>query len=224
MVLGILALALMAIGLLMWLPGGRAPDPDPKLPWRITAHADGSASVFGLTLGTSTLAEARRILGDTGEATLFLAPGGALTLEVFFQQVFLSGLRADFVLGLDLDPGQAQAMFERGERMATLGSGTRKISLAAQDLARLGDLPVRHVTYLPMADLAPSLLETRFGAPAERIPEAGTDVMHWLYPDQGLDIAVSPGAKEVFQYVSPRDFARLIAPLRDPPGRPPTAP
>lgn len=217
----ILGLSLLLIGALILLPGGRTVDPEPKVPWRISVHPDGTATVFTLTLDRSTLADARRVLGDVGEPTLFIRKDGRLELEVYFEQVFLSGLRADFVLGLGLSQEVAQAMYERGARQAKMGSGERKVTLAAEDQPGLAGLPIRHITYLPMADLDPKLLESRFGIPAERIPEPGGELVHWLYPPQGLDIGVNSRTKEVFQYVAPKDFATLIAPLRaaaPPPG------
>jgi len=40
-----------------------------------------------------------------------------------------------------------------------------------------------------------------------------TGITHWLYPDRGLDIAVNPDGREVFQYVMPARFNELLEPL-----------
>ena len=69
------------------------------------------------------------------------------------------------------------------------------------------------LTYLPKTDLEPKVVGKRFGEPAEKIAEPGGRVEHWLYPDKGLDIVMDKQAKEVLQYVAPKDFARLRAPL-----------
>jgi len=214
LVLTLLAMTLLALGLALLLPGGRAVDPDPKLPWRIVVGADGSARVFGLTLGHSTLAEAQRLLGDNGELTLFAARDGRLTLEAYFDQVALSGLRARMVLTLELPRGQLQALYDRGVRVSRLGSGETKVIPSERDRADVVRAPLHDITYLPLADIPEEVLVKRFGPPGERIPVGG-GIVHWLYPDQGLDIIVDPRHKEVFQYVSPRDFTRLVrGPLR----------
>ncbi len=207
--LTVAALALLAIGIAIVAPGGREADPEPKLPWNVTAHADGSATVFTLTLGTSTIQEARVLLDEQGEITMFATPDGNKTIEVFFERIVLSGLRADMVMTVDAGQDVLQGFYDRGIRSARIGSGETKITLAPADENAVAELPIRHITYLPIADLPADLLESRFGTPAQRIP-ADQGVVHWLYPQTGLDIAVDPERKEVFQYVAPRDFDELV--------------
>ncbi len=207
--LTIAALALIAIAIAILLPGARTADPDPKVPWKIKVNADGSSSVLGLTLGHTTLEEIQQQFEQTPELTLFLAKDGSMSIEAYFERIFISGLRADMVMNLRLPDSELQAMFERGARMSKLGSGEKKITLSKADEKAAGQAAIEYFTYLPMADLDPELLEARFGIPGERIP-AESDVIHWLYPDKGLDIAVDPNRKEVFQYVAPKDFQRLV--------------
>jgi hypothetical protein len=65
-----------------------------------------------------------------------------------------------------------------------------------------------------MSRLDEALLEKRFGAPAERITESETGIVHWIYPDKGMDLARDPKGKVVIQYVSPADLPGLTQPLR----------
>ncbi len=207
--LSILVLTILAIGIAIIMPGGRQIDTDPKLPWLIGVNQDGSSTVFGLTLGKSTVTDARNLLKKEGKATLFMAPDGKLTIEVFFQRVFLSGLKADMVMTADLTQQEMQPMYEHGIRVSKLGSGEQKVTLRPEDIDVVAAAPIRHLTYLPVADLDPELIESRFGTPAQLIAEK-SGASHWLYPEQGLDIAVDPERKEVFQYVAPKDFERLV--------------
>jgi hypothetical protein len=213
--LTIFALAVLAIGVALLLPGGRQADVSPKLPWMIDTFPDGSSSVFGLTLGRSTLGDARGIFEDEGKITLFATPADVYSVEAFFERIALSGLKADFVAAIDLSQNTLRGMYERGIRLSKLGSGERKVELNPDDVQQLStNAPIRHLTYLPVVDLTPDLLESRFGIPAQRLP-GKEKVVHWLYPDKGLDIAVDPERKEVFQYVAPKDFDKLIlAPLQ----------
>lgn len=219
--LTIFVLALLAIGLAILLPGGRQVDVDPKLPWMIEVDPDGRSRVFGLTLGQSTLADVRGIFGDEGEITMFATPDGVYSMEAFFRRIFLSGLNADFVAAIDLSQDTLRAMYERGLRLSKLGSGERKIELNPEDVQQHATgAPIRHLTYLPVVDLEQDILESRFGTPAKRLP-GQQGVVHWLYPDKGLDIAVDPERKEVFQYVAPKDFnALILAPLLEMAKRP----
>ena len=212
--LGILAASLVALALAILLPGGRTVDEHPKLPWLIEVDAAGRASVFGLTLGVSTLAQARDVFQAQGETNLFAHAEREFSVETFFQRLFLSGLRGDMVLALEVEPTTAAAMYERGLRISQLGSGAKKVKLAEEDLSVLADATVTHITYIPAADLDPALLAQRFGEPARRIREAD-GISHWLYPDKGLDIAVNADGKEVFQYINPADFGRVVEPLQN---------
>jgi hypothetical protein len=215
LLLWIIAGTLIALALALLLPGGRAPEGEPRLPWQIETLPDGSTRVFGLTLGQSSLANARQELEADGALTLFRSPTGEISLEAYFERLFISGLKANLVLNLELDPAEAQAMYERGQRVSQLGSGTQKVELAALDRERMAAAPVRLITYLPTADLEPELLARLFGEPTRRIAELDSGIEHWLYPDKGLDIAVNPEGKEVFQYIAPDRFGELAEPLSD---------
>lgn len=215
LLLWIFAGTLVALALALMLPGGRAPEHEPRLPWQIETLPDGGARVFGLTLGRSSLADARQVLGADGALTLFRSPDGEISLEAYFERLFISGLKADLVLNLELDPAEVQSLYDRGQRVSQLGSGTQKVELAALDRERMAAAPIRLITYLPTADLEPELLARLFGEPARRVAEVDSGIEHWLYPDKGLDIAVNSEGKEVFQYIAPERFGELTAPLID---------
>lgn len=215
LLLWIVAGTLIVLALALMLPGGRAPESEPRLPWEIEILPSGGTRVFGLTLGRSSLAEARQELEADGALTLFRSAAGEISVEAYFERLFISGLKANLVLNLELDPAEAEAIYERGQRVSQLGSGTQKVELAAPDQERMATAPIRLITYLPTADLDPELLARLFGEPARRIDEADSGIEHWLYPDKGLDIAINPEGKEVFQYIAPDRFGELAAPLSD---------
>ncbi len=205
--------SLLFLVVALLLPG-RPVDENPKLPWKIEVDAAGSSTVFGLTLGRSTLADARLVLSDEGKVNLLIPDEGNISVEAYFDTIFLSGLKADFVMTMEPDQDLAEQMYHRGLRLGALESGGKKAELSAEDMAIAADMPIVHITYLPRADLDEDLIKNLFGEPDRIIKEPGTGINHWLYPGKGLDIAVDPERKEVFQYVSPADFQRMIlAPL-----------
>ena len=212
--LGILAASLIAVALAILLPGGRTVDKNPKLPWLIQIDDNGRSTVFGLTLGVSTLAQAREMFRAQGESNLFAGDDQVYTVESYFQRLFLSGLRGDMILTVNVDPAVISGMYERGLRISQLGSGAKKVKLADEDLATLAHARIGSLTYIPGTDLDPALLAERFGEPARRIQEPD-GASHWLYPDKGLDIAVNPDGREVLQYVSPADFEDILVPLQE---------
>lgn len=215
-VLSILGAAVLGfIGMLLLMP---APIEDEvaRLPWLIEQDAGGRTQVFGFTLGETTLAEVRRVFREDGEINLFRASGPSRTLaaEVYFEQIHLERLRADFVLTLDADQATLESMYARGLRISQTGSGSQKVKLDPTDVERLSAQPIRAITYLPKARLDEALIEQRFGAPNQRLTESETGIVHWLYPERGLDIGRDPGGRVVMQYVNPADFATVLAPLK----------
>ncbi len=205
-------LSLLAVALAVFLPGGRSPEEFPKLPWKIHLDPEGNSRVFGVTLGQSTLAEAQEAFGAEAKINLFATPDRQYAVEAYFDRLYLSGIKADLVLTLELSQREANGVYQRGLRVSKLSSGSRKVDVAPEDRLSLLQQPISHITYLPAADLEPELIGNLFGEPARRVPgKAG--ITHWLYPKQGLDIALNADGKEVFQYVPPARFAQLIAPL-----------
>jgi hypothetical protein len=218
-ILGVLGFVVLAFVLGVFLPALLVdPEPARDLPWQIEKTAAGNTRVFGITLGETTLTEAERALRHGAEVTLFNAPSGERVVEAYIDQVTLSGLSAKAVLGVDVPEAWLEPMYERGIRASRMGSGEQKVTLAPEDMAKVRDLPVNSITYMPSVNLSPEQVEKRFGVPAERRREAGDEpVEHWLYPELGLDVAISERKKEVLQYVSPADFERLARPLQDVP-------
>ena len=212
---GLLLITLVVLAVAILSPGGRTVDPNPKLPWLIEVDAHGDTQVFGLTLGVSTLADAREVFQEQGKLNLFQSPQGEYAIEAYFQRLFLSGLRADMVLALDVGQQAAAEIFERGLRVSKLGSGAKKIDMTKPDQDLLAEERIALITYLPATDLDEEILSRHFGEPQQKLSEKKSGIVHWLYPEKGLDIAVNPDGKEVFQYVRPSEFEELLKPLDD---------
>ncbi len=192
----------------------RAPDKNPKLPWDVVVDSAGSSSVFGLQLGHSTMADARTLLADIGETNMLISHDGTKTVETFFKSVILSGLKADFVMTLRLEPEVVEAIYQRGIRIGSLESGIKKVELSSNDIDLVTNAPIVHITYLPKTDLDEERIRPLFGDPEQVIAEPESGITHWLYPSIGLDIAIDPQRKEVFQYVNPADFQQILEPLQ----------
>jgi len=214
LVLSILAAAVLGFVAIMLFPGSRDDEGPPKLPWNVTLDDLGRVRVLGLTLGQSTLADLQTMLAEEGEINLFSPAAGHPSVESYFEQIDLNGLRADLVVTLDAPQETLAAMYDHGLRVSRLPSGSQRVKLDPADVAVLRQAPIRHLTYLPQARLDEALLERRFGAPAERITEPESGIVHWIYPDRGIDLARDPKGKVVIQYVNPRDLPGLVATLK----------
>ncbi|MDH2916678.1 MAG: hypothetical protein PXX77_07365 [Gallionella sp.] len=192
------------------IPGDRPEKED--LPWHIEHPTADSVRVFGLTLGVSTPAEAEARFKEQAEPSLFKTPEGVMSAEVFFEQINLAGLRSRVVLTVGIPNTEMHAMYERGLRMAATGSA-KKITLTPEDIARLRSLPITSLTYMPGVRVEEALFQKRFGKPTQVVKEAKTGAIHWLYPQNGLDLTLGGGEKPVLQYVSPKEFDALVKPL-----------
>jgi hypothetical protein len=181
-------------------------------PWHIEHPAPDAVRVFGLTIGVATPAEAEARFKEVAEPSLFKSPSGQLGAEVFFEQVELAGLRSRVVLTVAVPETELKQMYERGLRMAATGSG-KKITLTPDDVTRLRSLPISSLTYMPGVRVADDLLLKRFGKPAQVVKEAKSGAIHWLYPQNGLDITLGGSEKPLLQYVAPKEFGKLTSPL-----------
>jgi hypothetical protein len=209
---GVLLGTLLLLAIAILLPGGQQ-DEGHHLPWQVELDLDGHPRVFGITLGKSRLAELEALIKEPVVISLFARDSGERVVEGFFDNMALGGIRAKMVVLLAIDEDELQALYERGARIATMGSGTRKVTLSSEDMERVRNAPVAAITYLPRSRLSPDLVTHRFGQPEERIVEEGGEVEHWLYPAWGLDIALHQKGGDVLQYVLPENFAALRDPL-----------
>ena len=212
--LSVLAITVIALAVAMFLPGKQGEKPR-NLPWQIEQTASGSTRVFGIELGKSTLGEVEGLLKESAEVSLFARDDAQRVVEAYFDNVDFSGLRARMVLVMALEQEEVEAMFDRGARIATMGGGTRKVTLSDEDLRQVQNTPVAVITYIPRINLDAAMIEKRFGSPAQRIKESDGEIEHWLYPEKGLDIALDHKGKEVLQYVPPARFDSLLSPLRN---------
>lgn len=185
------------------------------LPWQIEPTAQGSIRVFGLTLGESTLQEAEDLFHGGAKVSLFVSPDAQYKVEAYFDKVMLGGFGAQLVMVMALSQEQQAAMFQRGARLSNLGGGRKKVTLAGDDLKTIFETPIASIAYLTRAKLDDELLQKRFGEPAQRIREVENNTTHWLYPRLGLDVALHDEGRAVLQYVSPKQFPILIAPLQE---------
>lgn len=210
-ILSVIALVIVSISALLLIPSPPIDTPD-TLPWRISHPTAGESRVFGVTLGKTSLDETEKVFKEQTEVSLFKSPEGEMLVEAFFNELNLNGLKAKFVFTIAVPKDELMGMFKRGLRMNSTPSGKR-ITLSFDDLARVRQAPVASITYLPTPRLEDSIFTQRFGVPTERIRETKSGAEHWLYPQHGLDITLGGKEKTLMQYISPKDFELLRAPL-----------
>lgn len=210
-IFGVVVLIVLSIYVLIKVPDNSVNTPD-TLPWKITHPTPDTTRIFGITLGQSKLAEAEQAFKERSEISLFKSSDAKMGVEAFIDEVNFNGLKAKIVMTIAVPAEKLQGMFDRGLRMNSTPSGKR-ITLAPDDLAFVRNAPVASFTYLPNVRLEEAIFIKRFGEPALRVRENNSDVIHWLYPQHGLDIVLGGKEKPLLQYLSPGDFELLRAPL-----------
>lgn len=185
------------------------------LPWQIETMPDGGSRVFGLTLKASSFADARQQFGSDNEIAIVIAPGETGSLESFFQNATLGAITGKLILTADVPAEIIAGMIQRAVKAGYMQSSTKKITLAERDMPAALAARIGAIAFVPSINLDEAMIVQRFGPPAERLRTSDT-VEHFLYPGRGLDIVLDTEGKELLQYVAPRDFAMLRAPLKSP--------
>lgn len=212
-ILSVVALIVVSIFLILLAPDNAVHTPD-TLPWNITHPTPDTTRIFGITLGKTTLDQTAEVFKGQAEVeiSLFKPTNGKLGVEAFVEEVNYNGLKAKIIMNIAVPTEELQGMFQRGLRMNSTPSGKR-ITLTYDDLIRVRNCPIASLTYLPNVRLEEAIIIKRFGEPAQRVRENRTDVIHWLYPQHGLDVVLGGKEKPLLQYLSPKDFELLSSPL-----------
>lgn len=211
---GLAVLIAVILGPLLWTMSDPQPaaDAPAMLPWQIEINDQGESRVFGLLIGHSVLDDARALFGPDIDVAIVAPPDQAALLEAYLESVTAGFITGRLILTLEVDDSTIAGMRARALKESYMESVTRKITLAPDDLATARQTPIRAITFIPSVDLDADVIIQRFGEPAARV-RIGDELEHFLYPDRGLDIALSSRGKEVLQYVAPQDFALVANPL-----------
>lgn len=211
----IAALILIAIAAPFFFGGSKeeAARRQSGLPWQIEIQADGSSKVFGLVLGRSTLAEAAALWGPDGQLAVIASAGQPAGLEAYYESVTAGFVTGRLILSAELSQEALTGIRERAVKIEPTPSGARRYQPGGDDKRLALQAPVRAISFIPSANLDEPTVLQRFGTPAQRV-RSGAQTEHFLYPQQGLDLLLDTEGKELLQYVAPRDFVRLSAPLQ----------
>jgi hypothetical protein len=212
-VLSLLTIVVVAFAaVLFFRPHGGDIRPLENLPWQIQTLEGGASRVFGVTLGHDTMGEARERLGKDMELAIVVSGDEAGSLEMYYGNYRAGPLNGKLILAGDLDDATLSLLRQRAGLPKYLDSGARKYHLQPEDLPLGYGAPVGTITFIPSAALDEDIAGARFGPPHETI-RTGDGNTHLLYPALGLDLILNEKHRDVLQYVAPRDFARLSAPL-----------
>jgi hypothetical protein len=183
------------------------------LPWQVELLADGSSQVFGLTLDKSTLGDAVDILGTDMELAVIAAGDEAGNLEMYYAHYRAGLLGGKLILATSRDDASTMAYRINAVKTEILKTGSRKYVLTQEDYEKAFQSIITNIAFIPAVNLDHDTIIKRFGQPGAIVHQ--DELVHYLYPEKGLAIALSEEGKEVLQYVSPKLFSRLQEPLQN---------
>ena len=180
------------------------------LPWQLDVLPDGSTRVFGLHLGASRLSDVLRILGeDDMELAIIAATDEVGSLEMYYGHYRAGVITGKLVVRASASEKNIKAWRKNAPKFDYTANGqAKKYRLSADDLNRALDEVVTGLTFIPSINLDEEVIRTRFGEPDQRTELEG--VVHFLYPEKGLDIVIIEKGKEIIQYVIPSDFGSIV--------------
>ena len=210
----LLALALI-VGPAVWTVAHHDPKaiPTSGMPWQIETLPSGESRVFDLTLGRSTLADAKARFGTEMQLALVAEPDEDGNVEGYYESATAGFVAGKLIVTAELPKDVIEGMRERAPKTEYMQSTTRKAKLADADLAAALAAPIRGMAFIPSAQLDEAIVLERFGQPTERI-RVNDHVEHLLYPAKGLDLVLDSKGKELLQYMAPARFEALQAPLK----------
>jgi hypothetical protein len=181
------------------------------LPWQVDVQADGTSRVMGLHLGIDTLAQVRARTGDGLQVALVARLGEVGALEALAEPFNAGFVAGRLVLSFDVPAAALNRWRDGSTGSQPMEGGVRRFTLRAADQAEAEQALLTGLSFIPVARLSEADVRQRFGAPqTQRALDGGATLLG--YGDRGLNATVIPGQRAVFQYVAPRDAARLAGP------------
>ena len=188
---------------------------DGMYPWQVELLDSGRSRVFGIILSETVLKEVDAKLKALAELALYESKE-KLTLEAYYKNIPLGGLIGSFIFTLDVPTEQLIKIKQGTVKKERVQTSEIKYKLDKFAAEKVKKYQVKNLIYIPRVQLDEETIIKRFGEPEYKIKLKTKEIgWHYLYPKKGLDLIYKEEAKEVLQYVNPKDFKELLLPLQD---------
>ncbi|MDX8383211.1 MAG: hypothetical protein R8M45_03950 [Ghiorsea sp.] len=167
----------------------------------------GKLHVLGLILGKSTVRDAEIALRSRADAAIFMYPlhhegkeeKFDLVLEAYFPAI---ADHSKVMLKLDMDDQQMEAMRLRSSSPRIYPNGVARMNLSSEDILTVRSLTITMLTLIPSTQLNLDILQAQFGnAVSSQTLDKG--VIHYTYPDLGLEAQLYPNDKDKLVFQNP---------------------
>lgn len=181
----------------------------------ISSNEQGAPLVFGIQLGTTTLAEAEKILGSRSKRALFIMPpekdenGEPLpatsNIEAFFPNM---PDNSKMLLGLHTEKDQLDQISHKAHKPLAFPSGNIKMTIADEHMEMVNQMTVITLTAIPRIRLTPQDVQAKFGEPT--MVHVQDEVIHILYPEIGLDAILDKSGEAMLQFTAKEQFSLAL--------------
>lgn len=185
-------------------------------PFWVIETTPNSLTVFDLTLNQSSLRDLIDVLGNRLDLSVF-EQNGEYQLEGYIRETFVGGLTARIPFTLQASQSELKALTDPLTPSKKSLSTHRIYEISEDQHPQFYDHIVQSLSFIPIAvTLDEAVILGRFGAHPLKLQEANNGIIHYLYPEKGVDILLDPKgeARAVVQYSTPDQFqTKVIDPL-----------
>jgi hypothetical protein len=173
---------------------------------KIEQSVNSDVSIMGITIGSSTLLAAEKILKERAKNAIFIPaknnPVKKIQLEAYFEE-------GQIILGLDADSDLLEKIKNNGVNPFVFPSGVVKVGVGKRESDAVNALLISSLTLISHNRVNLEQFEQHFGKP-EQIIQTTDGNVHFLYPNLGLDLTRAAEGADALQFVEPKHFARLL--------------
>lgn len=185
-------------------------------PFWIVESSPDRLSVFTLTLNESKLEELVFVLGNRLSLSIFIDKEGK-QLEGYIRETHVGGITARIPFTLRTTPAQLEEIMPLLTPSKKSTTKRTIFEIPEEYHPRFYDNIVDTIAFIPMAvSLDDAVIRGRFGDNPTILKEETNGVIHYLYPEKGIDISLDATGefRSIVQYVTPNEFEeRIMTPL-----------
>lgn len=178
-------------------------------PWEIRTDAQGHVMVMGLTLGQSTLRDARVLWSQSFKVGLYQQANQPLVLEGFSDNAQAGLITGKGVLTADIAPDALQALLNEASSKEPTISGATRYTLKPDAEEKVMGARIKRLTFIPSASLEVQTIEERFGKPEQRTTSAADETDYFFYPSRGLIVGRDRKGRVSLHYAPLNDYPAM---------------
>ncbi len=161
---------------------GKPKTPNISMPWDSYIE-NNKTKVFGLTITESTLADVMRVFGNNAELSLFKDKDGDKSLEAYFYNTTIGGIKANVIITLAMNNTIYQMLKNNIKKTeVTPITANQKITFNDYINNKLLTTKINSISFIPRATINDKIILQRFGVPDKKHDN------YLLYKAKGLRI------------------------------------